>query len=65
MTASHALYSECGILHGDIAPANCLWFRGKSGYAIGVLNDFDHHRPQDIRKNDVEMSHDEVVASLD
>ena len=46
--ASHSLYSECGIVHGDIAPANLLW-REVDGEVRGVLNDFDHHRSEDIR----------------
>lgn len=62
--ASHALYSICGILHGDIAPANCLWLRDKEGRARGVLNDFDHHRPQDIRENDVPQESPKAKAEV-
>ena len=39
--AIHALDKHCGMIHGDVSPANVLWFMGSNGMAVGILNDFD------------------------
>ncbi|KAH8118820.1 hypothetical protein DFH11DRAFT_1569469 [Phellopilus nigrolimitatus] len=43
MQGLQLLASECTLPHGDVSPANILFYHRK-GLAVGVLNDFDNHR---------------------
>lgn len=47
--ATHAFFSICGLTHGDISPANICFYYDKEGNMVGVINDFDHHRAEEIR----------------